>query len=157
MCGYAGLLMGASKFTLRVVEAAQPFAPRPPCQTEPALNSSVSTSFVPPADWGRGLGLVLPSPSQPASLGESIWDREILEEGEVCQALSEHHWSCTSCLRNHQVVCLGRRGRAPGLGAGSEEGIGVQKSIVEPCTVLAGGVTGHRVPALSQHIHTLVA
>lgn len=105
--------------------------------------NSVSTSFVPPADWGRGLGLVLPSPSQPASLGESIWVGEILEEGEVCQALSEHRWSCTSCLRNHQVVCLGRRGRDPGLGAGSEEGIGVQKSTVEPCTVLAGGVAGH--------------
>lgn len=46
---------------------------------EPALNS-VSTSFVPPAGWGRGLGLVLPSPSQPASLGESVWDGEILVE-----------------------------------------------------------------------------
>lgn len=41
---------------------------------------------------GEGLGLFLPSPSQPASPRESIWVGEILGKGEVCQALGEHRW-----------------------------------------------------------------
>lgn len=39
----------------------------------------LSTLALCPQQMGEGLGLLLPSPSQPASPGESIWGGEILE------------------------------------------------------------------------------